>query len=634
LNVALVTFYLVLPGVSNSIFSVIQCQRFVTSGTRDEPEEYSSYLTDDLSIECDRRNSSYSSLLIIFAVSLVLWPVLVNILWIHLLTRIWHPVRTNRLTRLANACRFLWRDYQPSMMFWDVVDLIRKIFLTGVITCIDMRASTEVIRLIIASVISFMYVVFLTMCRPYKRTDDHYLGVTSNILLTCCFLMGIILNICDGRDDWCEQIMGFESLKTASVVVVLLTLSTLVISVCFLLLVTFLTVTHPVLTLKSGEKPNLVLNAESNCEFHAFFSHVWSTGQAKSHAIVRKMQLIMPGVRIWLDVDDNESYGGNLEQAVSDSKVFIVFISKDYFASMNCRREIITAVRLGKPFIVIYEGDKVALESMMNECKRCCTGTTDEETLSKILQHLEQDSIPWVDENIYSAKALNKTFTMLLANLPHYKSHPDELEGGVYVPGELGALKLTSAVNLIICQSNEGASDVAHELMSVTGNYSSLISVDDNVIDADELNMSLLHEGDELLDSTTSIDRPPRGKLVQQAMILYLNQKIFEHNTDGLTGMLKCAIDKNLEIILLHELDPERKGCEFDQFFHQTPMELLEEPYKIYSRSIAVPLHGYDDYRELGLKRLLFKLGAEQDEASKGFSARISQSVRELFTDV
>jgi hypothetical protein len=164
--------------------------------------------------------------------------------------------------------------------------------------------------------------------------------------------------------------------------------------------------------------------------------------------------------------------------------------------------------------------------------------------------------------------------------------------------------------------------------MSVAGDDSSLISVDDNITDADELNMSLLSEGE--IDSTTSMD-VPCGK--QQVMILYLNQEIFEDNTDELKGMLKRVIDKDIDIILLHELDPERKGCKFDHFFHQTPMELLEEPYKIYSRSIAVPLYGYDDYRELGLKRLLCKLGAK--EVPKGFCAKISKSLRDsIFTDV
>jgi hypothetical protein len=623
LNVALMTFYLVLPGISNSIFSIIQCQRFITIGTRDDPLEYSRYLIDDLSVECDRSDPRYASLQVLFAVSLVLWPVLVNILWIHLISRIWHPIRAHRLTPLANACRFLWRDYEPSMMFWDVVDLIRKIFLTGVIACIDMQASTEVIRLSIAVVISLVYVVILAMCQPYKRADDHYLAVISNILLSCCFLMGIILNICDDEYDSCKRMMGFESLKTASVVVVVMMLGTLVISVCLVVAMTFLTITHPVLTVvKPGEKPNLVLNAESNCEFHAFFSHVWSTGKAKSHAIVRKMQLVMPSVRIWLDVDNIEGYGGDLEQAVAESVVFFVFVSKGYFASKNCQREIITAIILGKPVIVIYEGDVLALESMMNECKRYCTGTTDEETLSKMLHHLEHSSIPWVDENVFAAKALNVVSTMFLANLPYYQSHPAELEGGVYVPGELGEIQLTSAVNLIICESNEGTSDVAHELMTMAGNDSRLITIRHSIAVVSELDSLLRSSRQE----EGEIDATTGNEDKREVMILYLNQETFKHDADELTDILKRVIDHGIEIILLHELDPERKGCEFGNFFHQTPMELLEEPYKIYSRSIALPLYGYDDYRELGLKRLLCKMGAE--EVSEGMLTRISKSIR------
>jgi hypothetical protein len=93
-------------------------------------------------------------------------------------------------------------------------------------------------------------------------------------------------------------------------------------------------------------------------------------------------------------------------------------------------------------------------------------------------------------------------------------------------------------------------------------------------------------------------------------MLLYLNQYIFmDEDADELTCILKRVIEEGIEIILLHKLDPERKGCDFGQLNDQTPTELLEEPYRIYSRSIAAPLHGYKDYRELGLKSLLCKLG-------------------------
>ena len=100
---------------------------------------------------------------------------------------------------------------------------------------------------------------------------------------------------------------------------------------------------------------------------------------------------------------------------------------------------------------------------------------------------------------------------------------------------------------------------------------------------------------------------------LKQALLLYLNQGLFEHNGDELTSILKYAMDQGVPIIMIHERDPKRNGCDFDLFFHETPMELvLEEPYQIYNRSIAIPLYSRDEYRELGLKRVLCKLGAEE----------------------
>ena len=46
--------------------------------------------------------------------------------------------------------------------------------------------------------------------------------------------------------------------------------------------------------------------------------------------------------------------------------------------------------------------------------------------------------------------------------------------------------------------------------MSVAGDDSSLISVDENITGADELNISLLYEGE--IDSSTSMDIPPCGQ--------------------------------------------------------------------------------------------------------------------------
>ena len=56
------------------------------------------------------------------------------------------------------------------------------------------------------------------------------------------------------------------------------------------------TMEPPVLLLGPGER------------YHLFLSHVWSTGQDQCAVIKRQLQLLLPGVVIFLDVDALQSY--------------------------------------------------------------------------------------------------------------------------------------------------------------------------------------------------------------------------------------------------------------------------------------------------------------------------------------
>ena len=77
-------------------------------------------------------------------------------------------------------------------------------------------------------------------------------------------------------------------------------------------------------------------------------SHVWSTGQDQCAVIKRQLQLLMPGVIIFLDVDDLQDIG-NLENYVRQSGVMLFFLSKRYFSSRNCLREVRASVDFAKP---------------------------------------------------------------------------------------------------------------------------------------------------------------------------------------------------------------------------------------------------------------------------------------------
>ncbi len=50
----------------------------------------------------------------------------------------------------------------------------------------------------------------------------------------------------------------------------------------------------------------------------------------------------MPGLKIWLDVDELTEMD-ELEESVKASAVFVIYYSRNYFWSKNCQRELYTA---------------------------------------------------------------------------------------------------------------------------------------------------------------------------------------------------------------------------------------------------------------------------------------------------
>jgi hypothetical protein len=109
--------FLVLPSVSRSIFRTRQCESF---GHDDATGQRKSYLLADLTVQCNDSDPVFRSLYGYFISFFVLWPVLVPLLFLGLVLRVAPYVRKHRITRLAMACRFLWRDYENGTLWWEV----------------------------------------------------------------------------------------------------------------------------------------------------------------------------------------------------------------------------------------------------------------------------------------------------------------------------------------------------------------------------------------------------------------------------------------------------------------------------------------------------------------------------------
>lgn len=172
--------YVVLPAVSRSIFRARMCASF---GYDDARAESRSYLVADLHVQCSSDDAEYSSLQTYFWLFFVLWPLLVPLAFLALVAQAQRSVRAQHTTTLTTATRFLWRDYDPAFLYWEVLDTVRKLALTSLILFVDTEyGSSRLMRLVLAAIVTAMYLATLALARPYKRADDLYLADRKSVV--------------------------------------------------------------------------------------------------------------------------------------------------------------------------------------------------------------------------------------------------------------------------------------------------------------------------------------------------------------------------------------------------------------------------------------------------------------------
>ena len=108
----------------------------------------------------------------------------------------------------------------------------------------------------------------------------------------------------------------------------------------------------------TGRPPTLRI--ANNCKWHLFLSHTWAHGQDQAHKIKAGLGTSVKGMKVrpfspytscrgsatwpivlqvFLDVDDLEDIS-SLESYVAESASMLLFLTKSYFKSINCLREI------------------------------------------------------------------------------------------------------------------------------------------------------------------------------------------------------------------------------------------------------------------------------------------------------
>ena len=101
--------------------------------------------------------------------------------------------------------------------------------------------------------------------------------------------------------------------------------------------------------------------------------------------------------------------------------------------------------------------------------------------------------------------------------------------------------------------------------------------------------------------------------------LIYLNQYMFQGNEQDLVELIaivhSCIDNPDINVVLAHERNESKGGCNFDVFFDKAPEELINPPYSLF-KDIAIPLHSNEEYRDVGLRQILCKMGAKETDLS------------------
>jgi hypothetical protein len=210
------------------------------------------------------------------------------------------------------------------MFYWEVVDSTRKLLLTGVVVFMP---EGSLIRPVWGMMVCLGYLVLLLECKPYKAPEDNFLALLASFALFLVLSGGLLSAIAVGFVSTGEYVIGIEN-DQLGIALIACFLSVLVVGLgCIAMNISY--VSSSPLASQAGAA--VAVKALGDGFYHLFLSHTWGTGQNQMQALKKELQLLVPSMQVFLDVENLDSISA-LEDLITKSETVLVFLSTGYFA--------------------------------------------------------------------------------------------------------------------------------------------------------------------------------------------------------------------------------------------------------------------------------------------------------------
>ena len=218
--------FFIFTSVSTTIFRVFVCDGDAIPGK--------DFLRADYTIECyDSRHLSYR----IYASFMILvYPIGIPLMYLSFLFphgKLLHPVDTenkhiSRSQRHLNddisPSKFLWQDFRPHLYYYESMECIRRILLTGALVFIRPGSTVQTI---VAVLMAFFCLVAFEILRPHINPYDTWTYRMGTVVVFLTNYMGLLIRV---QDDFSSSLFFEIILITLNIILVIFVIGSTFIS--------------------------------------------------------------------------------------------------------------------------------------------------------------------------------------------------------------------------------------------------------------------------------------------------------------------------------------------------------------------------------------------------------------------
>jgi hypothetical protein len=169
-SIFLTLSYFILPSVTTTIFEMFPCQNVDPSDT----ESTSTYLIADYSISCNSNRYFFG---VFWAVTMIiLYPIGIPLYYFRLLYLEKESIKDRcgedgvdddkRIPQTTRMLQFLYTSYLPKYWYFEVIETMRRLMLTAIISVIATGSSSQIV---FSMLLSFGFIKIYTFYEPYSE---------------------------------------------------------------------------------------------------------------------------------------------------------------------------------------------------------------------------------------------------------------------------------------------------------------------------------------------------------------------------------------------------------------------------------------------------------------------------------